>query len=192
VLSTHEIEPPNSIPHFTAAGRRSPPSSASRRRPGACVRLQPSDQDPSVPTCFDPSQSPAAASSRWIFNGSDQVSRVNSGQTRQALAFLKKTPCTFQISQKYPSAVICSFQLGPFITFKPRFFRVLCKLVLAHSIKHILVILAPFFAFFYVHAIVSKSRITLCICFVLLVLFGNCSLFILVVCFYVMIVECRE
>jgi hypothetical protein len=53
-----------------------------------------------------------------------------------------------KISQKYPSAVLDSFQLGPFVTFRPRFFRVLCSLVLAPSIKRILVVLAPFLAFF--------------------------------------------
>jgi hypothetical protein len=57
---------------------------------------------------------------------------------------LQKTPCTFRISQKYPSVVLDSFQLGLFITFKPRCFRFLCKLVLAPSTKRILVVLAPF------------------------------------------------
>jgi hypothetical protein len=39
---------------------------------------------------------------------------------------------------------------------------------------------------------VSKRRLVLCHCLVLLDLFGDCFLFILVVCLYVLIVDRRE
>jgi hypothetical protein len=48
------------------------------------------------------------------------------------------------------------------------------------------------FSVLYVHVIVSKCRLVFCLCFVLLVLFDDCFLFILVVCLYVNIVERRE
>jgi hypothetical protein len=48
------------------------------------------------------------------------------------------------------------------------------------------------FSVLYVHVFVSKRRIVLCLCFVLLALFDDCFLFILVVCLYVIIVERRE
>jgi hypothetical protein len=48
------------------------------------------------------------------------------------------------------------------------------------------------FSVLYVHTIISKCRTILRLCFVLLVLFDDCFLFILVVFLYVIIVERRE
>jgi hypothetical protein len=67
-----------------------------------------------------------------------------------------------------------------------QFLLKLYSLVPASSIGRNLVVLALILAFF-----ISKHRLVLCHCSVLFVLFGDCFLFILVVCLYVMIVDRR-
>jgi hypothetical protein len=103
---------PNSISRCTAAGRRrSPPSSAVRRRPSARMRQAPLDQD-LTPSIEPP---PAVVGSRS--NGLDSSQPGQSGQTRQAPAFLQKTPYTLRISQKYPPTMISFLRFSPFSLF---------------------------------------------------------------------------
>jgi hypothetical protein len=66
---------------------------------------------------------------------------VNTGQNGKISRFCRK-PMSFLDSTKISSRSSRSFSV------KPRFFRVLYSLVLASSTKRILVILAPFLAFF--------------------------------------------
>jgi hypothetical protein len=138
------------IPRFTTtARRRSPPSSAARRRSGACVHPQP--LDPDLATLINPPPLLKSASSAAVGSRSNGSDRANQGQyrsNRQAFAFLQKTPWACRILQKNPPTVVDCLQLGPFVVFRPIFFRVLYSLVLALSTKRILVVLALFSAFF--------------------------------------------
>jgi hypothetical protein len=96
VLSTREIEPPSLIPRFTTTARhRSPPSSAARRRSGACVHPRP--LDPDLATLINPPPLLKSASSAAVGSRSNGSDRANPGQyrsNRQAFAFFRK-PLSF-------------------------------------------------------------------------------------------------
>jgi hypothetical protein len=152
--SAHETEPPSSITcRIAATGRRSPPLTAVRHRLPlpACLRASAAARSRSDgPDQFDHRNLRSCRRqpldrdpTGWIRSNPSQY-----WSNRLDSAFLQKTPLRFLDFTKIPSRSSKFLQLGPFATFRPRIFRFLYSLVLTPSLVRILVVLAPFLAFF--------------------------------------------
>jgi hypothetical protein len=168
-----------------------------RLRSRACMRPQPQDQDPTAPVRSNISQlqllAPAAATSCWIWIQRIRsiLTRVNNGQTGCVIVFLQIKPVSSSLLQIGPPIVEVSLWFSSFFCFGP---DPLVSLQISPYtfFSAYLGRLSSVFSVLYVHLIVWKCRLVFCLCFVMLVLFDDCFLFILFVCLYVIIVECRE
>jgi hypothetical protein len=122
----------------------------------------------------------------------NQPDRSQLGQTPAGPGSFAEKPLCF------PEFTDIPFHLISFLTVQS-FFFILAQILFKPSQFSPYTFFKPYlgrfssdFSVLYVHAFVSKRRLVLCYCLDLFDLFGDCFLFILIVCLYVMIVDHRE